>query len=154
MTEQDWLTCADPERMLDLVGTGDERRLKLLAAACCRRVWSLLLFDASRQSVEVVERFADDLEGDWELGEAGVAAYNVELGIQAVVHPPSSYDIDEQGRGGVPASHRVRRLPWTGGLCVVAGCRSTLRLGHHPMGRPRYPEGHRRGGVLGHRRRG
>jgi hypothetical protein len=50
MIERDWLTCDDPERMLDFAGTADERKLNLLAAACCRQVWALLLFEASKQS--------------------------------------------------------------------------------------------------------
>jgi hypothetical protein len=60
MTEGEWLTCTDPRWMVaDLAGGVSERKLRLLAAACCRRVWDLLHDDRSRNAVEVVERFAD-----------------------------------------------------------------------------------------------
>jgi hypothetical protein len=63
MTEADWLACTDPYRMLDsldLVAAGD-RKLQLFAAACCRRIWSLLPDDTCRQGIDVAEGYADKL---------------------------------------------------------------------------------------------
>lgn len=77
MTEQEWLSSEDPAAMLrcllDRVYTREEyeqrqlvkvprpsdRKLRLFACACVRRVWHLLTHRDSQNAVEVAERFAD-----------------------------------------------------------------------------------------------
>ena len=75
MTEAEWLACADPRRMLDYLEVyhkaartkGGRRKLRLLACACCRRLWHLAKYDKGRRGVEVAERYADGLAGKEEL---------------------------------------------------------------------------------------
>jgi hypothetical protein len=88
MTEADWLACTDPAAMLDfLEGRLSERKLRLFACACCRRIWPLLTSPDSRHAIEVSERFADGRAPQLDLagalifaarsqgGQAGQAAY-------------------------------------------------------------------------------
>ena len=75
MTEQEWLTAADPQPMLKYVrGRSSERKLRLFAVACCRQVWHLLADERTRTAVEVAERFADGGAAQEELAAARYAA--------------------------------------------------------------------------------
>jgi hypothetical protein len=67
MTEAEWLTCTDPKVMLDFLrGKASNRKLRLFAVACCRRIWQLLAEDKSRKAIEVAERYADGSASDAE----------------------------------------------------------------------------------------
>jgi hypothetical protein len=60
MTGAEWLAAADPQPMLDHLGTAaSERKLRLFYAACVRRVWQLLPEGPLRRAVDVGERHAD-----------------------------------------------------------------------------------------------
>jgi hypothetical protein len=76
MTEAEWLKCKEPGPMLDFLGyRASERKLRLFAAACCRRVWHLLTHQESKESVEALEQYADGLLPS--LTNAWVAASDV-----------------------------------------------------------------------------
>jgi hypothetical protein len=81
MTDGEWATCTDPAAMLDFLRQtrrASERKLRLFAAACCRRSWELLTDKRSRRAVELAEAHADGLVGRTELQaarEAAVAAW-------------------------------------------------------------------------------
>jgi hypothetical protein len=60
MTEQEWLTCADPEPMLEIIrDKASDRKLRLFACGCCRRVEHLLKADVARRALDAAERYAD-----------------------------------------------------------------------------------------------
>jgi hypothetical protein len=73
MTEREWLTASDPTAMLgELAGRVSDRKLRLFAAACSRRIWDRI--DVLGQAaVEVAEAFADGRAGPEELRAARLA---------------------------------------------------------------------------------
>jgi hypothetical protein len=77
MTEVEWLACADPEPMLVFLrDKASDRRRRLFAVACCRRIRHLMSDDWSLRAVDVAERLADDLAANDEVvsARAGAAA--------------------------------------------------------------------------------
>jgi hypothetical protein len=62
MTESDWITATDPQSMLRACGTISDRRRRLFAVACVRRV-SGLLQEFSVRFLELAERLADGQAG-------------------------------------------------------------------------------------------
>jgi hypothetical protein len=70
MTEQEWVTCDDPQAMLRLFHQDQDnrqvagyyisdRKRRLFACGLCRLAWDRLADGRSRRAVEVAERYAD-----------------------------------------------------------------------------------------------
>jgi hypothetical protein len=71
MDEAEWLACADPQPMLAFLrGTASDRKLRLFAVACVRRVWRLVGRERSRWAVGIAELVADEKLGGDSLGRA------------------------------------------------------------------------------------
>lgn len=68
--EQEWLTCSDPSPMFQCLKVGPDRRFRLFACACVRRIWQLLDDERPRQAVLVAEQFADGMASREELKKA------------------------------------------------------------------------------------
>jgi hypothetical protein len=69
MTEEQWLSCCDVMPMLESL-RASERKLRLFAVACCRRMCDRLSGDQRRQATvaaEVAERVADGLVAEEEM---------------------------------------------------------------------------------------
>ncbi len=77
MTGAKWTTCTNPHELLIYLGNqASERKLRLLACACARRIGALLTDKRTRNAIEVAERFADGLADEKQLTRASEAATN------------------------------------------------------------------------------
>jgi hypothetical protein len=77
MTEAEWLACTDPALMLEFLRRkASDRRLRLFAVACCRRIWDVLKDQRSHVAVDTSERFADGLIDVETLGAAASDAWS------------------------------------------------------------------------------
>jgi hypothetical protein len=83
MTQKEWLACDDLWPLLEHLQkkgnrkcpTATERKLRLFACACCRRIWHYMLDERSRTAVEVAERCADGGVSQEELRVAAARAF-------------------------------------------------------------------------------
>jgi hypothetical protein len=74
VNEEEWNACTEPGSMvLFLAGRARDRKLRLFACACCRRIWHVAS-QGSREAIEVAERFADRRAKPRELASARRAA--------------------------------------------------------------------------------
>jgi hypothetical protein len=80
MTEAEWLTATDltPKLEFLLRGEASERKLRLWAVACCRRVWHLT-HERDQRVVELAEQFADSLVAAAEVAREVKASEKVVL---------------------------------------------------------------------------
>jgi len=70
MTEAEWLTCADPEKMLTHLRRRKRRpsarKFRLFSVGCCRHSAAVMSHPANRRCLEVAERYADGLASEEE----------------------------------------------------------------------------------------
>jgi hypothetical protein len=83
MTPDEWRAAAEPRRMLDSLRGGGvwDRKVRLWACACVRRVWHLLTEERSRRAVVAAERFADGQATQWQRRAAYAAASSPPPGV-------------------------------------------------------------------------
>jgi hypothetical protein len=95
MTEAEWLTATDPKPMLDFIGRRtNDRKLRLFACACCRRVWHVMPDEACRTAVDVAEQFAD-----------GVADRDELIAVLVGIESQGGYREDRAYRAATAAWH-------------------------------------------------
>jgi carbon storage regulator CsrA len=110
-----WLHGTDPERMLASLGVdADERKLRLFACACCRRIWHLIADPEGRRVIEAAERLADGgaAEADRAAAEEEVLALSDRYPAGACVAPArraleaAVYATVADAHSGAPVSAR------------------------------------------------
>jgi hypothetical protein len=93
MTESQWLAGEEPGELTEAaiaLGWMSDRKLRLWACACCRRIWHLLVDERSRRSVEVAELYADGEATEAERVAAHEAALSVPPFEATDEHPESA----------------------------------------------------------------
>lgn len=127
MGEQEWLTCKTPQPMLDFLGFRDnERKLRLFAVACCRRIWDVLISKGSRRAVEVCERFADGMASRKELRYAYSGASKSCDRACYRAHPPDEIVVAAAAAAKTSA-RGVNMSVFLGGICSNAARASGQR---------------------------
>jgi hypothetical protein len=110
MTEQDWLTGTDPHRMIEWIkNRASERKKRLFAVACCRRIWHLFEDERCRRAVELAERFADGNVKVAQLRAASEAASQAVPRIHHQIPGPRESPIRSAARAAMYASFRHAR---------------------------------------------
>ncbi len=117
MTEQEWLGAgprqAQKALFLFLPKPARERKLRLLACACCRRYWDRLTGARSRRAVEASELFADGRIGRTRLSKAAAAADAALRDVWSAAATGPRLD-DEPARGArqVASPHLPTAVSW------------------------------------------
>src|SRR5262245_29966110 len=90
LTEAEWLSGSGPRALLGHLGDrASERKLRLFAVACCRRISHLLREERARAAVELAERLADG-QASADEAEAVRASISGELSSD-LSFPPNTF---------------------------------------------------------------
>src|SRR5262245_9664817 len=81
MTEAQWLAENSPSEKLRPTKARSDRKLRLLAVACCHRIWHLIPVEC-HSAISTAERFADGQVSSEELRQAHAVAIAVRDGVR------------------------------------------------------------------------
>jgi hypothetical protein len=88
MTPAEWNTCTDPQKMLEFLhGKASNRKLRLFAVACSRRLLPLTSDHRVGDALNVAEQFADGLASDEERSNVRKAVQQAAQVRGVVVRP-------------------------------------------------------------------
>src|SRR5262245_34824521 len=108
MTEVEWLACTNPEPMLEFLrGKATDRKVRLFAVACCRRVWPSLEHEEFREAVRKAESFADGLADRAEMLAAHEKARAIFVNLHGKDNGPGAA-LSASGFPGAPKSFMER----------------------------------------------
>jgi hypothetical protein len=97
MTESEWLACSEPTPMLIFLNSYElERKTRLFACACCRRVWHEMKDERCKAAVVIAELHAEGLATESEMERAAAGAHAVWDADNLL---PSAFEYDLHGRG-------------------------------------------------------
>ena len=118
MTEAEWLASDSPDAMRGyLQEAASERKLRLFAVACCRRIWNFIPVPEAKRCVEVAELYAEGLADDSDLAEAiqaSIDACNQDSRLRSETSNPWGW-IEQHVHNAVSRVHRSER----GGRCTA-----------------------------------
>jgi hypothetical protein len=102
MIDLAWHQCTDPAKMIDFLqasGRMSDRKARLFAVACCRRIWPLLGDERSQHAVSVAERYADAVANNRERHAARTAAAQAASDAKhAISTPIGTVALDQRPR--------------------------------------------------------
>ena len=132
MTESEWLECTDPTPMLLFMrGQSSDRKLRLIALACCRRMWHLLSDERSRSALERGELLAEKRTtnpSEWHplKLDAWSAEYELHGGID-----PQRDSAASALKGAVSYAGSVEALQILAGSSAVSTAATVARGAHY-----------------------
>jgi hypothetical protein len=87
VTAADWQSCYYPQPLLRFLhDKGTNRKWRLFAVACCRRIDRLIIDERSRRAVEVAAQYADDASREKELEATRAAAQEALMEAKRAEH--------------------------------------------------------------------
>jgi hypothetical protein len=110
MTDQEWLGCNEPEKMLRFLSPNSGRwKIRLFICACCRRYWDRLEDERSRQAVEWSEQFVEGRADEEKRREIIGAAWAV------LSHYPGNMPVESWWAAFAPCDRYLERdCEWQG----------------------------------------
>lgn len=118
MTEAQWLAATDPfELLVSVEADTTQRKTRLFADACCRRIARFLAAERSRNAIEVSDLYADGLASEAQLtastafsrlAPGGVRPVPVAVGRGADRRPRSAPPARPPGPARLGADGRIR----------------------------------------------